>query len=443
MAATNSNAINYFSPAKWVVSKVAGEGTHTTIASAIAAAAAGDTIIIMPGTYTENPVLVAGINLTAFNGDANTPNVTIIGTLNCSYSGSVSVSNINLQTNSSNVVSLTGANATVLYLNFCNLNLTNNTGISSTGSNNSAVEIVLYGCTGNLGTTGIAYHSITNGGLYYYYCILNNLSSSSTANTFSGLNLYIRNSVIPNPITTSGVTSTLTINNSEINSSITNSTAINSNSTDAPGGVIENSRLVSGSATPLAIGSGSTMTVSNSTLNSTNSVAVSGAGALVYANLAQEGTVGTISATTITGKGTVGINSGNAPTTGYIGEILSATLPLGSATSLTTSTPKQVISLSITAGTWMVFGTIGFTASVAATFFAAGVNPTTATFSLSTIDYNQVPITTSLANSEYDLNTPIQIITLSSTTTYFLNAEALFATGTCTAHGKVQAIRIA
>src|SRR5579871_5213527 len=126
---TQANAINYFSPTKWVVSKTSGEGTHTTIASAISSASSGDTIFIMPGTYTENITAGVGINLTAFDCDAFTPNVTISGTLTLSSAGTVSVSGVNLKTNSAAALAVTGSAASIINLTNCNINCSNNTGI--------------------------------------------------------------------------------------------------------------------------------------------------------------------------------------------------------------------------------------------------------------------------------------------------------------------------
>ena len=53
-----ANAINYYSPARWVVSKKAGEGTHTTISGALSDASSGETVFVMSGTYTENLTLI-------------------------------------------------------------------------------------------------------------------------------------------------------------------------------------------------------------------------------------------------------------------------------------------------------------------------------------------------------------------------------------------------
>ena len=163
MVATNSNAINFFSPAKFVVSKVAGEGTHTTIAAALTAASSGDTIVIMPGTFTENLSLVAGVNLSAYGSDGLlsligsaapvfTANVTIVGTTTASYTGRVNCSGILFQTNGATALSITGASS-ILNLMNCSIYAVDSTGIT-----------------------------ISNGGISLFYCTVR---SASTNNLFT------------------------------------------------------------------------------------------------------------------------------------------------------------------------------------------------------------------------------------------------------------------
>ena len=83
--------------ARFIVSAggAADGANYTTLASAYAAAVAAgapQTIFIQPGTYIENITLSAGINIAAFECDAMTPNVTIVGTLTATYSGNCSIS---------------------------------------------------------------------------------------------------------------------------------------------------------------------------------------------------------------------------------------------------------------------------------------------------------------------------------------------------------------
>ena len=129
---------NTFTTAKWIVSPTASDGTHTTIAAALTSASSGDTIFIRPGTYTENPTLKAGVNLSAYTCDALTPNVTISGKCTFTGAGTVSISGINLQTNSDFCLAVTGSAASIVYLNNCYINALNNTAISYTSSSSSS-----------------------------------------------------------------------------------------------------------------------------------------------------------------------------------------------------------------------------------------------------------------------------------------------------------------
>jgi len=78
------------------------------------------------------------------------------------------------------------------------------------------------------------------------------------------------------------------------------------------------------------------------------------------------------------GKGTggaqvLGTSTNNNAPAGYVGEYVSSQIPLASATSLTTGTPKNITSISLTAGDWDVSGNIFFLASGGTGFFGAAV----------------------------------------------------------------------
>src|SRR5258708_29721455 len=86
-------------------------GNYTTITAALTAAVSGDTIFVMPGatgTYTENLTLKAGVNISAFPCDAETPNVTIVGKATATFAGKCTLSDLCLQTNGDYVLELTG-----------------------------------------------------------------------------------------------------------------------------------------------------------------------------------------------------------------------------------------------------------------------------------------------------------------------------------------------
>ena len=91
-------------------------GTHSTISAAITSASSGDTIFVRPGTYTENLTLKAGVNITAYQCDASlnaTGRVTIVGNSTLSTAGSVTMTGMQLQTNSAAVITVSGSAASM------------------------------------------------------------------------------------------------------------------------------------------------------------------------------------------------------------------------------------------------------------------------------------------------------------------------------------------
>ncbi len=202
-----------YSTAKGHIVDATGHGDFSTIQAAINAAVSGQTIFIRPGTYTENLTLKAGVNLTAFTGDSDWPNfggstqtgnVIIIGKMSYSGAGTVSVSNIFLQTNSDYILEVTGSAASVVNLNTCYLNMTNGSGIHYTTSN-SIAAINLNTCNGNLGTTGITnFVSTATGYLIFTSCLFNNGGVSTTSSTMSAGSLNIASCNFLCPISLTG-----------------------------------------------------------------------------------------------------------------------------------------------------------------------------------------------------------------------------------------------
>lgn len=288
----SGSTLSILSPrcAEFVVDPTTNNGTHTTIASALSAASSGDTIFIRPGTYTENLTLKAGVFLTAFEGDRD-GSVEIVGKMSASFVGGCEVSGVKLSTNADFVLEITGANATTVTLRNCEIDVDDNTAISNSGSGSSGINLRF--TTMNCNTTGVAFWSITNGTLYVERCQSNNSGASSTANTFSGSQITIRESYIGLPVTTSS-TANVILFGSEFESGSTNSTSFNQNST---GGNVraDYCNFRSGTATPISIGAGATLRISNCSAHHTNSTAVSGSGTLVYGSLEQTSTVGAIS----------------------------------------------------------------------------------------------------------------------------------------------------
>src|SRR6187549_2813926 len=102
MSFTHALSTNNYGPRKFIVATSAANGTHTTLASAMSAASAGDTIFLRD-SVTENVTITPGVNIVGpvNQGTLNVP--TITGTLTMTGAGTSTVSNVILTTNSANI----------------------------------------------------------------------------------------------------------------------------------------------------------------------------------------------------------------------------------------------------------------------------------------------------------------------------------------------------
>ena len=179
-----ANTIGILSPrtAQFIVDGGANLGTHTTIAGAMTDAVTGDTIFIRPGVYTEDVTLKAGVNLTSFIFEGQDGQVKIEGKLSASFSGSCVISGVRLSTNGDYFLEVTGANATLIYLECCYLEAADNTGMLLNAAN---CIIDLDKCDGNIVTTGITMWTNTTGQLRIRRSRFNNTGLSTTPSTFA------------------------------------------------------------------------------------------------------------------------------------------------------------------------------------------------------------------------------------------------------------------
>lgn len=135
---------------------------------------------------------------------------------------------------------------------------------------------------------------------------------------------------------------------------------------------------------------------------------------------------------------------GNAAAVGEAGEYLSASLGSGAATSLTTATPKTVISLPLTEGDWDVDGVADFipAATTSVTALTQGASETT-----NTLGADDTYLSNSMAAVVFGAVTqrnkiPVQRIAVSAAgTTVYLIASATFTISTMTAFGTIRARR--
>lgn len=448
VSAPSSHLIKFnpMSSARWIVDKLGFNGTHTTIASALASATSGDTIFIMPGTYTENLTLVAGVNLTAWGSDSSqnqTGKVIISGKASFSSAGSVTISGIQLQTNSDNFLALTGSAASIVNLVNCNLNCSNNTGISFTSSSSSAV-INCKDCTGNLGTTGIGYFTHSSAGnLNFTHCVLTNTGGSTTASTVSAGVLYFFSCKIFFAVTSSS-TAALVVTCCAIDTGSINTTSITSGGSSVAN-TIHACVFSSGTASALSV-SANTMTITNCRILSSNTNPITGAGTVQFSNLDFNGGNTLINTTTQTG-GVFGLATSIAtPTlTGFIGEQIRGTRASGSAVSLTTSTPADVIAggISLTPGVWDLSGITIITGGLTGTLFATCITATSATLNGVAGDSQVSTPTMPTGTTPTTLVIPAYRVVVTTTTSYYLVVDVVFSAGTCTAFGRLSATRVA
>ena len=277
---TRQTSTNKYATAKWIVDATAAVGTHTTIAAALTAASSGDTIFIRPGSYSENLTLKAGVNLCAFDCDALTPNVTIIGKATATFAGTCTLSGICLQTNSDFFLVVSGSSATIVNLSNCYLNCSNNTGISFTSSSGSA-RINCFYCQGDTGTTGISLFSSSSAGdLLFNFSYMNNTGGSSTASSLSAGRLEISNSTFNLPISSTS-TSYADIRWSIINGATGSAIPITANGT---GGTyqLKHNDIRTNNAAAVSIGASASVVMIINGIQSNAATVIAGTGTVSY-----------------------------------------------------------------------------------------------------------------------------------------------------------------
>jgi hypothetical protein len=430
---------NTFTTAKWIVSATASDGTHTTIATALTSASSGDTIFIRPGTYTENPTLKAGVNLTAFGSDSSlnqTGKVIISGKCTMTTAGTVTISGIQLQTNSDFCLAVTGSAASIVNLQNCNINCTNNTGISySSSSGSSAVNI--FSCTGDLGTTGIAIYSMSGAGLF---SIMNsnftNTGTSTTASSNSAgtVDIYFSNFTSPFSTSSGGV---IGVFRCIIDSSAQNATALTTAGTGASSCYA--SSLGSGSASAVSIGAGTSLNLYQCIIGSSNTNAVTGAGTIRYSGLLFTSTSQTINVTTQTIAGTIPGSTTTAPTAGMLGEQISSSV---TSVATTTGNAKSITSITLTAGVW----------DISCITTAVGTGGTLIiTTHLCNISTTDNTVTGTLGQDQFQFNgtfsvtsgcVPVKRVTITTNTTYYLVVFNIYTSTTCPTNGRISATRV-
>jgi hypothetical protein len=437
---TYTTGDNNYGVSSFIVDQTAGNGNYTTIASALAAASAGQTIFIRPGTYTENLTLKAGVNIVAFLADAITPNVTIVGKASFTTAGTVSMSGVRLQTNSDFFLAVTGSAASIVNLKNCYLNCSNNTGISFTSSSANAA-INCYQCNGDIGVAGATLFSHSSAGsLTIFGSSFTNSAGSTTASTASAGVLTIDKSSLNNVITTSG-TNAFALYNSFMGLLGSTNLTIGGSGLQT----LQNSTISSGTASAISISSG--CNINNCIVDSTNTNAITGAGQLVYTEIAYSNSSSTQNVTTVTrrtldGAQYRGANTNITPATGMLGEQVRSTVASGSAITLVTTVAVNLTSISLTAGVWDVSCVAAFNGAVTGTTLQASISTVSATGGTAGDNFVFIP-TMPTASSDIAITIPSYRISLAATTTVYLVVNSAYSAGTLKSYGRISATRVA
>jgi len=197
------------------------------------------------------------------------------------------------------------------------------------------------------------------------------------------------------------------------------------------------------SASPALSGTPTAPTATAGT--STTQIATTAYVATSYAPLASPTFTGTVNTAALTSTGNftpsqtngiVGTTTNNNANAGSVGEFVSAT---ASSISLPTNTPTNITSMSLTAGDWDVSASIGFTTGTTnLTLATGGTSTTSATFgSIGTVFQYAGP-----ALNGYTNGIPVNRLSLSSTTTVYCVASAVFSSGSVTGSCLLRARRV-
>lgn len=422
---------------------------YTTIASAYAAAVtagAPQTVFIQPGTFTENISLTPGIDLSAFGSDSSlnaTGNVIINGTLTASSAGSTTISGIQLQTNSADVLDVTGSEPTVVNLQNCFINCLNNNGITFSSSSSSAA-INMFNCEGDVGSATTSFAMSSAGTFNLRNTNWTNSGGSTSYNIISAGNFNAVGCNLRIPIESTATTN-FSFLNSSIDTSSINHISLLVSGNSGPGTALSSfSSFASGTASSIEITGGGTLNLSSCLLNSNASsgFALQHAGSgnfCIIQGVLFGGTARLLDPTNITYTGGVMPSISKAATSGFIGFRSVSTIAQGSAVSLTTATPTNVTSITIGPGVFDITALVGFTGSPTGTAYQASITSTTGgTGTLG--DSSLMSVDSPTSGSDTAIVIPTVRIVLSTSTTYYMTAEATFSLGSVSAYGRLSAV---
>ena len=136
-----------------------------------------------------------------------------------------------------------------------------------------------------------------------------------------------------------------------------------------------------------------------------------------------------------------GVTNASNASAGNVGEYVTSNVPVASGVSLATTTPKDITTITLTAGDWDVFGIGAFHPTGTCTLISVWISTTSATEP----DFSNVSslTLTSIGAPNTSIAAPyFRFSSSTGSTTIYLSCVSVFSTGAVTASGTISARRV-
>ena len=166
--------------------------------------------------------------------------------------------------------------------------------------------------------------------------------------------------------------------------------------------------------------------------------------------LVGKATTDTLTNKTLTGAVIVGTTTNNNANAGSVGEVISSSVAVGSAVSLTDAVSgtsgTTITSISLTAGDWDVFGSAAVNTAATTNFTSIAGGISTVNNELNSVFEEETRFRYGAAGlvpgTVISFTFPTTRVSIASTTTYYLIGYASFTVSTATAFGRITARRM-
>jgi hypothetical protein len=418
--------------ARFIVGDTTKGANYATLGAALAAASSGDVVYLQQGTYTipsGSVTLVPGVLIAGESGADLFPQVTIDGGFDMSVGGTFSFANIYFNnTNGERGFYITATDPVILNLQNCFLNINVEPVVRIETGASALTTVNLYDCVGdNTGGTQDLFNYRTPANTNFYNCTFFNSGgyAASGGDTIQGpCNIYDCRFYFEIDIDGGNVFNCL------FDTSAVNTTALYVGVNGTLTTTIKDCVFKGGTATPLELDVG-VLNLIDTAIDTTNTNAILNFGTINYSNIVftntGEGIGGTL----------VPLPTVPLPITENVTDITLRT----SAIAVPTGTPTDIASVTLTAGTWDIYGALGFAGTFTGTNIDISVNTTSATngtFGDNLFESTAVPN----ASADASMTLPPWRQTFLTTTTVYLIADASYSVGALFCYGKLSANRV-